>query len=288
MLNTAIRRTGEEHPMIYNRLLISMVALILLLVFTANRTYAQENACLACHSGSAPDSLRAQTLVNTADLSASAHAGLTCGDCHDIQSDKPHEGRRQVDCGKCHADVKAQYSESVHGVAVAHGIEEAPRCIDCHGGHDIRKVTDPESRVFSTNVAKTCSDCHASEVIVGKFGLKPDRVATFKDSFHGVAVELGDTRAANCASCHGVHGIFPQDDPRSTINPANISKTCGQCHDDLPEEFTHGTFHVSASDKSSGGLWYVRQFYIWFISIIIVLFITYRVLEYKRRVRRID
>ena len=215
-----------------------------------------------------------------ADLSVSAHAGLTCQDCHEIEADQPHEGKRQVDCGKCHADVRAKYAESVHGVAVAHGIEEAPRCIDCHGSHEIRKVTDPESRVFSTNVAKTCSDCHASEVIVGKFGLKADRVATFEDSFHGVAVELGDTRAANCASCHGVHGIFPQDDPRSTINPANISKTCGQCHDDLPDEFTHGTFHVSASEKSSGGQWYVRQFY--------VLFIIYRVLEYKRRIRRVN
>jgi hypothetical protein len=249
---------------------------------------AQDSACLACHSASAAEATRARTFVNPADLSVSAHAGLTCQDCHDIEADQPHEGKRQVDCGKCHADVRAKYAESVHGVAVAHGIEEAPRCIDCHGSHEIRKVTDPESRVFSTNVAKTCSDCHASEVIVGKFGLKADRVATFEDSFHGVAVELGDTRAANCASCHGVHGIFPQDDPRSTINPANISKTCGQCHDDLPDEFTHGTFHVSASEKSSGGQWYVRQFYIWFISILVVLFIIYRVLEYKRRIRRVN
>jgi hypothetical protein len=58
-------------------------------------------------------------------------------------------------------------------------------------------------------VAKTCSDCHASEKIVARFGLKSDRIATFEESFHGAAGALGDIRVANCASCHGVHNIFP-------------------------------------------------------------------------------
>ena len=264
-----------------------LVVTILLTLCLVGQISAQDAICLDCHLHSL-DSTRAMTFVDTTDLATSAHADLSCQDCHDLIADQPHTGKRQVDCGACHAEVKAEYTESVHGLAVGHGIEEAPRCIDCHGGHDILTTTDPESRVFSTNVAKTCSDCHASEVIVGKFGLKANRVATFKDSFHGVAVELGDIRAANCASCHGVHAIYPQGDARSLIHPDHISNTCGKCHDDLPDEFTHGTFHVSASDRSSGGQWYVRQFYIWFISIIIVLFIAYRVLEYKRRVRRVD
>ncbi|UCE24812.1 MAG: hypothetical protein JSU74_01820, partial [Candidatus Zixiibacteriota bacterium] len=69
--------------------------------------------------------------------------------------------------------------------------------------------------------------------------------------------------------------------------PANIQTTCGQCHEDLPEDFAQAAIHTSASDKSSGGEFYVRQFYIWFISILILAFVIYRVLEYKRRVRRV-
>jgi DnaJ-class molecular chaperone len=178
-------------------------------------------------------------------------------------------------------------NESVHGTALAVGVLESPTCTNCHGEHDIRAHLDPESKVFASNIPKTCSDCHTSELIVGKFGLKPDRIATFAESFHGVAIELGETRVANCASCHGIHDIYPQTDDRSLISAANIESTCGKCHEDLPEDFVKGAVHTSARDKASGGKFYVRQFYIWFISILILGFVIYRVLEYKRRVKRV-
>jgi hypothetical protein len=142
--------------------------------------------------------------------------------------------------------------------------------------------------VSAGHVAKTCSDCHASEKIVARFGLKPDRIATFQESFHGAAGELGDTRVANCASCHGVHNIFPQSDPRSMINAANIESTCGQCHKDLPADFAQASVHTSATDPGSGGEFFVRKFYIWFITLLIFGFVMYRVLEYKRRIKRTD
>ena len=191
-------------------------------------------------------------------------------------------------CGKCHADIAKVYGESVHGLALSQGSLEAPTCTNCHGEHDIQPPTDPQSKVFATNVSTTCSDCHTAEKIVAKFGLKADRIATFKESFHGAASALGDKRVANCASCHGVHNIYPQSDPRSLINAANVQSTCGKCHEGLPADFAKGAVHTSATVRSSGGKYYVRKFYIWFISIIILGFVVYRILEYKRRVKRVD
>lgn len=219
-----------------------------------------------------------------------------CVDCHGSHSFRPSDDPESplykthiaATCGQCHAEIAAHYEESVHGTALADGILESPTCTNCHGEHDIQQHGDPESKVYAVNIPKTCSDCHTSEKVVTKYGLNPDRIATFKESFHGVAIELGETRVANCASCHGVHDIFSQSDPRSMIYAANIQTTCGQCHDDLPEDFARGQVHTSATDVESGGKFYVRKFYIWFISIIIVAFVIYRVLEYKRRVKRVE
>ena len=218
-----------------------------------------------------------------------------CVDCHGshnfLPSDQPespvYKSHVAGTCGKCHHEIAQTYAESVHGAALAKGVLESPTCTSCHGEHSIAKHGEQESRVYATNVSRTCSDCHASDKVVGKFGLKADRISTFKESFHGAASELGDARVANCASCHGIHDIFPQQDSRSLINAANIHATCGKCHEDLPEDFARGAVHTSATSSASGGEFYVRQFYIWFISIIIVAFIIYRVLEYKRRIKRV-
>lgn len=219
----------------------------------------------------------------------------TCTDCHGSHTFLPADDpaspvfKQHISstCGKCHTEIAEHYSQSVHGITLSKGILESPTCTDCHGEHGILATVDPESKVFVTNVSKTCSECHTAEKVVAKFGLKADRIETFKESFHGAASELGDTRVANCASCHGVHDIFPQSDTRSLINSANIEKTCGECHEGLPADFTKGAVHTSATEKESGGEFYVRKFYIWFISILILAFIAYRVLEYKRRIRRV-
>jgi hypothetical protein len=236
------------------------------------------------------NSVHGRALLEKGNMDAPA-----CVDCHGshstLASDNPespvYKTHIAMTCGHCHSDIAAIYEGSIHGTALTNGVIESPTCTNCHGEHNIRPLADPESKVFATNVSRTCSDCHAAERVVAKFGLKADRIQTFKESFHGVATEFGDTRVANCASCHGVHDIYPQSDPRSMINAANIEATCGQCHTDLPASFAAAQVHESASEKESGGEWYVRQFYIWFISLLIIAFIIYRVLEYKRRVKRI-
>ena len=219
-----------------------------------------------------------------------------CVDCHGshsfLPSDRPnspiYKSHIAGTCGQCHEEIAAIYQESVHGTALAGGVLESPTCINCHGEHDIKAHLDPDSRIYATNIPTTCSACHASENVVGKFGLKASRIETFQESFHGTAIEFGETAVANCSSCHGVHDIYPQSNPKSLIHKDNVQKTCGQCHEDLPEDFAQGTVHTSSSSEESGGSFYVRKFYYIFIPVIILAFVIYRILEYKRRAKRVE
>ena len=75
-----------------------------------------------------------------------------------------------------------------------------------------------------------------------------DRVPSYADSYHGLALQEGKVTAANCASCHGVHSILRSTDPRSTVNAANLRKTCGACHEGVDEgKFVIGPVHVQTS-----------------------------------------
>lgn len=268
---------------------ISAIFLLFLIAGFPLVVSAAPDDCLECHNNTPPPGQQKAANIEIGVIESSIHSQLQCVDCHDIDPAKDHSGTaREVLCGGCHAEVAAEYESSIHGTMFEKGVIEAPTCTSCHGEHAIKKHDDPASSVSVSNLIKTCSSCHDSERLTGKFGLKANRVETFNESFHGTAIELGEVKAANCASCHGVHNIYPQSDSASMIHPANIQKTCGKCHDDLPEEFMRGTVHASVTDSETDSGFYVRKFYVWFIPIILMLFVLYRVLEYKRRVKRVD
>jgi hypothetical protein len=65
------------------------------------------------------------------------------------------------------ADVLTTYLEDFHGRTVGFYQQQSPTinpseplCIDCHGIHDIRASTDPNSPVFKANLQATCQKCH--------------------------------------------------------------------------------------------------------------------------------
>ncbi len=192
-----------------------------------------------------------------------------CQDCHGshgiLKAKNPDSAVSQKrvaeSCGRCHIEIYAQYKTSIHGVAVAKGIPEAPSCTGCHGEHKIYSRTDPKSTVFPTHVAEQCSRCHGSVSIMGKFGIETEQVETYKESFHGVASQFGSRTVANCASCHGTHDIRPPDDPLSWVNPKNVPKTCGKCHPGANPNFAVGKMHVDAKKKEAGIVFYVASFF---------------------------
>jgi hypothetical protein len=106
------------------------------------------------------------------------------------------------------------------------------------------------------------------------------------DSFHGVALEYGMTTVANCASCHGFHGILPASDPASSVNKANLPKTCGKCHPNAGVNFAKGNVHVEVTPQKALGVFTVRVFYTIFIGTLVILFVLHIAMDLLGRRRR--
>jgi formate dehydrogenase gamma subunit len=180
-----------------------------------------------------------------------------CSSCHGSHDIYPaRDARSNVNhwkvpetCGQCHKEIARQFSESVHGEAVKAGVRDAPVCTDCHGEHLIMDPSNPGSPLSAANIsAETCGRCHGDPRLALRYNLPANRLPSYAGSYHGLALEGGKLTAANCASCHGVHDILPSSDPRSTVNAANLPKTCGQCHKGVGEsKFTIGPVHVQTN-----------------------------------------
>src|SRR3974390_1175179 len=187
-------------------------------------------------------------------VAAGSEKAANCNDCHgnhDIypaRDERSHVNHWRVreTCAPCHKEIAATYKERVHGVAVRAGGRDAPACVDCHGEHCFARPQNPASPVYAANVsAETCGRCHGSARMVALYDLPRDRVPSYADSYHGMALKGGKITVANCASCHGVHNIFKSADPRSTVNTANLSKTCGHCHRGADRaDYAIGPIHV--------------------------------------------
>ena len=137
-----------------------------------------ENGCYDCHSA-----VNAKQAEIASDWKDSVHGQgeVTCADCHggDPGSDQitkamdPEIGFKGAPdrpatvglCGSCHANVDtmkasglptdqyAKYWSSVHGQQlITNDDARVAVCTDCHGVHDIKKVSDPTAKTFALNV----------------------------------------------------------------------------------------------------------------------------------------
>jgi hypothetical protein len=173
-------------------------------------------------------------------------------------------------CIKCHEDIYEQYRTTVHGVSVLEeGKKEPPYCIDCHGWHYILPSSDERSRTNPANIPQTCQSCHAQTAIKKRYGLTKDVAGTFKHSFHNRRGEMGSKSVAVCTSCHGWHDIYRVDDPRSKVNQAQVSQTCGQCHQGAQLNFAAAFTHGQVSRTEQVGIYAVTQVHKWMIVLII-------------------
>ena len=226
-------------------------ALMLVAPPLAAQNKANLNTCLDCHS-----QLDAPFGVNAAEFSNSIHAqkGLGCPSCHggDSSSDdmtkamgkaagfKGHIDRAQVPalCGKCHSDAAymrgfnpslrtdqfSQYQTSVHGQRLAKGDTHVAVCIDCHTMHNIRPPNDPASSVYPTNVAQTCTRCHANAEYMKDYKIPTNQLALYNTSVHHEALAVQeDLSAPTCSTCHGSHGAAPP-------GVASVEHVCSTCH----------------------------------------------------------
>jgi 5-methylcytosine-specific restriction endonuclease McrA len=217
-----------------------------------------------------------------------------CTDCHGAHlilgpkepESKTNKANMPQVCGRCHVQIYNEYKLSIHGQALKQGKLESPGCTDCHGEHTLKVVKDPQAGVYVRNVSSTCARCHENQEIIKKYRLPSDRYSSYLGSFHSVAMKYGNITAANCTSCHEIHRILPATDAASSINPQNLSRTCGKCHPAMKEAVSIGKIHVEARKESSLGMYYVRRFYTWFIGILMALFVGYIALDVYGRIRR--
>ncbi|MFN7953274.1 MAG: cytochrome b/b6 domain-containing protein [bacterium] len=225
---------------------------------------------------------------------ADGRHGAVCSSCHGSHGIlPPQDPRSQVNsqnvastCGKCHTEIAKAYEGSIHGQAVAHGIREAPTCIDCHGEHMIAAPHERGSPVAASNVPKmTCGRCHGDIRLAQKFGFSADKVKAFEDSYHGLAMRTGSATVANCASCHGVHDVLPSSDPRSLIHPSNLPKTCGKCHPGAGDTFPITAIHVLPNQGEHIVVTWVRRIYLVLIPLVIGLMFLHNALDLYRKAR---
>jgi cytochrome b subunit of formate dehydrogenase len=247
-------------------------------------------ACATCHSTMAKDyarSAHAQAVKN--GNGAAPDCSLCHGKAHELESTKTPQFRSAVPqlCGACHADIAEQYNDSVHGRAVQKGIVQAPVCTDCHGEHSILPPKDSASSVNPNHVRDTCGGCHNSVALSRRFGLPSDRIVSFDASYHGLASKSGAQTVANCASCHGVHNIRASSDPKSTIHPNNLAKTCGQCHEGAGQRFALGTIHTMNGHAEHAALRWVRWFYLLIIPLTIGFMFLHNFGDWLHKLRRL-
>jgi cytochrome b subunit of formate dehydrogenase len=260
--------------------------------------------CGACHGQKfvmEPSGLTTQPFLSYQDsvhgkaVKAGEKSAAVCTDCHGTHEILPATDEKSpifkfnvpATCGKCHAAIEQKYNESIHGQAIARGSSQAPVCTDCHGIHAIKSHLDPRSPVSALNLAEaTCARCHEGVRLSQEFGFEGRRATTYLSSYHGLASQLGSQVVANCASCHGAHDILPSSDPRSTINPANLVKTCGQCHPGVTERFVAAKVHIGTPldrDMGSIAVRWIREIYLTLIFAIIGGMLAHNLIIWRRK-----
>jgi hypothetical protein len=208
---------------------------VLMLTFLTAGVNAKDS-CLDCHRVMEGTSIPFQNDIHY-------KRGLSCADCHggDPTSDdqnismSPERGfRRRVTregvaefCGRCHSDAAFMgkhdpkqrvdqvtlYAASVHARKPAGSDTIAATCVDCHGVHNTRAVSDPQSAVAPARLARTCGRCHA------------DSSAEFQKSAH--APVFVTSEMPSCATCHASHAVARITDDMLAGGRA----VCSKCHE---------------------------------------------------------
>jgi hypothetical protein len=199
-----------------------------------------------------------------------------CSSCHGS-----HEIRRKNDpaspvhrsnvaltCAKCHEGIQQEYAKSVHAEQIAHGNTGAAVCSDCHTSHRIQRH---ETEAWRLAVIEECGTCHV------------ERIATYRDTYHGKITELGFARVAACADCHGNHAIRRASNPASTVSAQNIVSTCRKCHENANANFAKYDPHADKRNKQRNpALYWTARFMQLLLAGVFLFFGTHTLLWFPR------
>jgi uncharacterized membrane protein YfcA len=171
---------------------------------------------------------------------APPHDEVACAACH--PGGTAHAEPVTCVTAGCHSPQDTGFFQSEHDLA--HRADDAPTCVDCHGGHALRSGADALETACQERLDRSCLGCHpADQYVPGQDGAPlPTGLSA---SIHA-GPTLGEGCPAvsmSCFGCHGPHGVMPADDPASRIHRDRIAETCGACHVEALaafEESIHG------------------------------------------------
>jgi predicted CXXCH cytochrome family protein len=143
-------------------------------------------------------------------------------------------------CIECHSQLDDELKAPAASFAADIHAEYGLSCNDCHGGNpdkddvDLAKDKSFKGSPKRSQIPQFCGGCHSDAVAMRAYNpsLRTDQLSLYGTSRHGQLLKSGDTKAAVCTDCHGVHGIQSAKFPKSPTFPWNIPQTCGRCHAD--------------------------------------------------------
>jgi cytochrome b6 len=204
-------------------------------------SYAQEKFFAAQKGGLLDSAEQLDTLLELeiTDENVELLVGDNCVLCHtnpNNQSDETLFRRREAGDPNPHLDIR----EVVSDVHMRRGLA----CSGCHGGKPTDESMSDEifsrwpdrehRRADRAWIPNFCTQaCHSQPGFMRRFNpaLPIDQMLKYRESRHGIALlTRHNERAAQCVSCHGVHGIRRPSSPKSKVYPANVPATCGGCH----------------------------------------------------------
>lgn len=142
-------------------------------------------------------------------------------------------------CLECHTRIQDKiaqlWKEDIHAMA---GID----CSTCHGGDPTvddnikakSKALRFKGKITALQIPELCGSCHSNAEYMKQHNpmLPVDQLQKYQTSQHGKQLAKGDAKVAQCASCHGAHGIRKINDAKSPTYATNLPKMCARCHAD--------------------------------------------------------
>lgn len=231
-------------------------------------------SCARCHQDKYEATLDS---VHQKALAGGNKEAAVCVDCHGSHDvTEPDEPRTRIPqtCERCHSQIYAEYSESVHGEALlGEGNPDVPTCIDCHGVHNVSGPSTSPFRLFSPQI---CANCHADDELMTEYGINTQVFDTYIADFHGTTVifdqEYPDqgTNTPVCIDCHGVHNMKRVDDTESQVIKQNLLTACQRCHPTASPNFADAWLgHYTPDADRYPIVYFVNLFYKIFIPVVL-------------------
>jgi len=143
-------------------------------------------------------------------------------------------------CGSCHKEEMKMHLGSEHAVMLSKNNPDAPTCIFCHEQPITRNVVKDKAQL-KINQEKLCITCHLNTP-QNKYS---KTLISYESSVHGKALANGNSNAATCIDCHGVHDLKKATNTSSTVNRFKIPEVCGKCHVTVTHEYSMSIHGIS-------------------------------------------